>query len=141
MSTKARSEEMLNRASRWLKAAEAELNFGDYDNTVYLAQMAAETAAKAILTALGIDYPKEHDISGIFLTLEKRNDLPKWFRDYVPKISYAIKILAEIRGLAAYGYERGLSLQDFEKKAPETVKEARMVFENAKRLYNEIFKS
>jgi HEPN domain-containing protein len=99
--------------------------------------MAVETAAKAILTALGIDYPKEHDISGIFLTLEKRNDLPKWFRDYVPKISYAIKILAEIRGLAAYGYERGLSLQDFGKKAPET----RMVFKNAKRLYDEIFKS
>lgn len=130
---------MLERAKRWLSPAEAELKKEHFDNVIYLCQMCVETAAKAILTALGIDYPKEHDVSTVFKQLLERADLPLWFRENVAAISGVIKTLAQIRGDSAYGYERGLSPEYFRGKASESVESARVILEDCEKLLRQIF--
>jgi HEPN domain-containing protein len=130
---------MMDRAKRWLEDAESALKKGNYDDATYLSQMSVETAAKAVLIALAIDYPKEHDVSGVFKKLLTKPSLPGWFYDEIPKISDAIRNLAEIRGLAAYGYEHGMTLEDFKEKAPEFVKMALSTYESLSKLIKEIF--
>jgi len=130
---------MLGRAERWLSPAEAELNRGHFDNVIYLCQMCVETAAKAVFTALGIDYPKAHDVSIVFRQLSEREDLPLWFRGKVTAISAVIRSLAEIRGDAAYGYERGLSPEYFRGKALESIEAVRSTLNDCEKLLREIF--
>ncbi|KPV63685.1 MAG: HEPN domain protein [Candidatus Bathyarchaeota archaeon BA2] len=131
---------MLKRAKRWLSPAEVELKKGHFDNVIYLCQMCVETAAKAVFTALGIDYPKEHDVSMVFRQLSQRDDLPLWFRKNVFTISATIKSLAEIRGDAAYGYERGLSPVYFKGKALDSIKAVASILNDCEKLLREIFK-
>ena len=130
---------MLERAKRWLSPAGTELEKGHFDNVIYLCQLCVETTAKAVFTALGIDYPKEHDVSIVFRQLSERDDLPSWFRDNVAAISDVIKSLAEIRGDTAYGYERGLSPEYFEGKASESVKAAGSILNKCEKVLGEIF--
>ena len=131
---------MLERAKRWLSPAEVEVNKGHFDNVIYLCQMCVETTAKAVFTALGIDYPKEHDVSIVFRQLSERDDLPSWFRENVADISDVIKSLAGIRGDAAYGYERGLFPEYFKSKALDSIKAARSILNDCEKLLRQIFK-
>jgi HEPN domain-containing protein len=96
----------ISRANRWLKSAERALEDQRWDDVVYSAQMCVEQSTKSILLLLGIDYPKEHDVSDVFLELAQRNDLPEWFKEKIPFISKYIAVSAELRGLAGYGYEK-----------------------------------
>ena len=52
----------LGRARRWLQGARRALEDERWDDAVYAAQMASEHAAKAVLLALGIEFPKQHDV-------------------------------------------------------------------------------
>ena len=130
---------MLERAKRWLSPAGTELEKGHFDNVIYLCQMCVETATKSVLTALGIDYPKEHDVSMVFRQFSEREDLPSWFRENAATISEVIRSLAQIRGDAAYGYERGLSPEYFEGKASESVKAAESILNKCEKVLGEIF--
>ncbi|PUA34205.1 MAG: hypothetical protein B9J98_01030 [Candidatus Terraquivivens tikiterensis] len=55
----------LKRGWRWLRGAREALKDGR-DDVVYCSQMVVEHSSKAVLIALGIDYPREHDVSIAF---------------------------------------------------------------------------
>jgi HEPN domain-containing protein len=129
----------LKRAGRWLQGAEAALKDGRWDDVVYSAQMAVEQSAKAVLFALGIDFPKEHDVSDVFLQLSNRDDLPTWFRGDVETISNLIAELAEQRGLAGYGFELGIDAEYFKPYAPQVLENARAAYQKCSKLVQELF--
>lgn len=73
--------------------------------SIRLGQEAVELASKACLRALGIEYPKAHDVSD---ALEANRDkLPGWFRAALPSLVRASAWLAAQRGPAMYGDEVG----------------------------------
>ena len=130
----------IERAGRWLQGASRALEDARWDDAVYSSQMGVEQSAKAVLIALGIDFPKEHDVSIAFETLAKRSDIPEWFRRKVPEIVKAVAELAEIRGLAGYGFEEGIGVEYFKDYAPEALKKAMEVHEACSKLLKESFK-
>jgi len=131
----------IERAERWLRGAKAAFVEKRWDDVVYAAQMAVEQSTKAVLFALGIDFPKEHDVSEVFTGLTTRDDLPSDFRALVPPISAAIKELAEQRGLAGYGFEQGVTADYFEGYAPKTLQMAKETHTACKKLLSQIFTS
>ncbi len=130
----------LARARRWLQSAYRALEDKRWDDVVYSSQMAVEQSSKGVLIALGIDYPREHDVSDIFNELRNRRDLPKWFRNLVPNLSRNIAELAELRGLAGYGYEKGIDADYFKEYAPEAYNIAKNHVSICEKLLNELFK-
>lgn len=129
----------IDRAERWLRGAKAALTDRRWDDVVYAAQMAVEQSAKAVLFALGIDFPKEHDVSEVFTSLVTREDLPSDFRSRVPSISATVKELAEQRGLAGYGFEQGITVNHFKDYAPKALRAARGVYATCKKLLKKEF--
>jgi len=134
------AEAGIERAGRWLQGASRALEDARWDDAVYSSQMAIEQSAKAVLIALGMDFPKEHDVSIAFEILAKRSDVPEWFRRKVPEIVKAVAELAEIRGLAGYGFEQGIGVEYFKDYAPEAFKKATEVHEACSKLLKESFK-
>jgi len=63
------ARQMLDRAARWLQGAERALEDNRWDDVVYCAQMSVEISVKSVLLSIGIDYPKGHDVSDVFLQL------------------------------------------------------------------------
>jgi len=129
----------IERAWRWLQTAEEAFAGKRWDDVVYAAQMAVEQSSKAVLFALGIDFPREHDVSEVFGKLAGREDLPEWFRKSVSGICSAIRELAKQRGLAGYGFEQEITVDFFKDFAPEALREAREVHAACKKLLDQIF--
>ena len=88
-----------------------------------------------------IDFPKEHGVSIAFEDLAKRLDIAEWFRRKVPEIVKAVAELAEMRGLADYGFEQGIGVEYFKDYAPEAFKTAKEVHEACSKLLGETFKT
>jgi len=133
------AELMIGRAERWLQSPREALNGGRYDDAVYCAQMCAEHASKAALTVMGIEYPKVHDVSDVLMTIGPR--LPAWFRERLDEMCRILTELAEKRGLAGYGFEKGLDVSHFAEAAPVCVKEAEFVLENCRKLVENVKRS
>lgn len=91
------------RAQRCLKEAELALREKDYAGVVRRAQEALELAIKAVLRYLTVEYPKEHDVSGVLLQVENR--LPHHLKEKLQDIMDLSAELARVRGPALYGYE------------------------------------
>jgi len=113
--------EASERARRWLRDAARNLEEDVYDNAIYHSQMCVETSAKAVLIALGIDYPRDHDVSDVFRRLKERRDLPGWFAANIDYIASAIESLALKRGPSSYGYEHGIDPESFREEAGKQV--------------------
>ena len=129
----------IRRAWRWLQGAKRALEDKRWDDAVYCSQMAVEQSSKAILILLGIDYPKEHDISDVFIQLSSRQYLPLWFRENVKEMCSTISELSGLRGLAAYGYEKGMDEEYFADYAPEAYVRALNHYKACLRLLNELY--
>lgn len=129
METRHLAKLALERGGRWLKSAEAARREERYDDVVYSAQMCVEQSAKAVLLWVGIDYPKEHDVSGVFRQLEGLKSLPRWFRHRVPALARSISELAEQRGMAGYGFESGVTAEYFAPYADRALTQARACFD------------
>ena len=127
------ARQVLDRAGRWLQGAERALEDERWDDVVYSAQMAVEGSVKAVLLSIGIDYPKEHDASDVFLQLADREKIPSWFRKEVPEIADVMAKLAEQRGLAGYGFEQGITADYFKGYAPEALRSAKKVHSDCKK--------
>lgn len=130
----------IKRGARWLQGAKRALEDERWDDAVYSSQMAVEQVTKAVLIALGIDFPREHDVGGVFAQLSSRTDLPSWFRDEAPSISETISELAKQRGLAGYGFEMGINAEYFKEYAPQAFERAEKVYKSCVRLINELFR-
>ncbi|MFQ6075820.1 MAG: HEPN domain-containing protein [Candidatus Bathyarchaeia archaeon] len=129
----------IRRAGRWLQGAARAREDGRWDDVVYSSQMGVELSAKAVLIAFGIDFPREHDVSLVFDPLARRADIPRWFRDQVPAMSNTIAELAELRGVAGYGLERGIGVEYFKDYAPEALEAARNTHAACLRLLRQLF--
>jgi len=128
----------IRRAERWLKGAERALQDERWDDAVYCSQMAAEQSCKAVLILLGIEYPREHDVSPVLGTLSSIENLPEWFLAEIPEISSIISELAQVRGLAGYGYEQGVNHEYFKDYAPEAYRKALKVHKLCRKLIEEL---
>ena len=131
----------VERAGRWLQTAKEALDGKRWDDAVYASQMAVGQSSKAVLFALGIDFPREHDVSAVFITLAERGDLPAWFKKSVPDICDAIRELAKRRGQAGYGFEEGVTVDYFKDYAPQALQMAKKVYSACEKLLTQIFKS
>jgi len=123
----------MERAEDWLKSAERAFEDERWSDVVYSSQMATEQVIKAVFLALGIDYPKEHDVSDVLVDVVGKQKLPPLFQKEVPRIAEIAAELAEQRGLAGYGFEMGISREYFKDYAPEALQYAKKVFNVCKR--------
>ncbi|MEM1818481.1 MAG: HEPN domain-containing protein, partial [Nitrososphaerota archaeon] len=99
---KVRKLQLLKIAKSYLRQAEARLKDakdalaeGNYPYAVRLSQECVELSLKAVLKAVGIDYPKVHDVSDILLDIKER--FPEWFKAEIEFLRESSKILAKKR--------------------------------------------
>jgi len=129
----------IRRSARWLKSASRAMEDERWDDVVYSSQMAVEHASKAVLIALGIEYPKGHDVSAVFKQVSRIENVPGWFSSIVPELANNISELAELRGLAGYGYEKGLDADYFKDYAPKAYEMARKHYEACVKFLSELY--
>jgi HEPN domain-containing protein len=129
------AQDFMARATARLKAAQDALDRGDYPDVVRYSQECAEFSLKACLRLVGIEYPKEHDVSDILLASADRH--PKWFRKHIPEFAEISRILAEARGPSAYGDEaRGIPASAIfgEQEAKKALADTEKAYELSKKL-------
>jgi len=129
----------LKRSERWIEGAKGALSDSRWDDAVYSAQMCSEHAAKAVLISLGIDFPKQHDVSDVFVTLKGRGDLPSDFRRKVEEIAEKLANLAAERALAGYGFEEGIGVEYFEEVAPGAIEDAEFILQHCRKFVVDVF--
>jgi len=93
----------LRQAEARLKDAKDALLEGNYPYTVRLSQECVELSLKAVLKAVGIEYPKIHEVSDILADVGDR--FPEWFRMGLEFLRESSKILAKKREISLYGGE------------------------------------
>lgn len=130
----------IERAGRWLQGAKRAMDDHRWDDVVYSSQMAVEHSAKAVLLALGVHSPKQHDVSDILVGIADRKEIPDWFRRQIAQISDAVARLAEQRGLASYGFEHGIGVEYFRDFAPEALREAQEVHSACREALDELLR-
>lgn len=106
MNTEAMAQGYLEDAAYSLREAGEALAEERYHRAVRRAQESVELSLKAALRLLGVEYPREHDVSGVLSEVARYRDLPEWFRSELNAINMISKELAETRGPAFYGDER-----------------------------------
>ncbi|NHV99778.1 MAG: HEPN domain-containing protein [Thaumarchaeota archaeon] len=104
-------------AQSYLKQAEARLSDaedayreGNHPYAVRLSQECVELSLKAVLKAVGIEYPKVHDVSDVLLSVKQR--FPEWFQRELNHLSESSKILVKKRELSFYGGEEAFLSPD-----------------------------
>lgn len=131
-----------NGAKIRLETAENVINKKAYAYCVRQCQEAVELSLKAALRLLGIDFPKWHDVSEVFVSEKDR--FPDFFQNNIPKIASISKSLASKRELAMYGDEerKKSPLDIFNKKiADEALKNAKFCMEQVENLFELFFKT
>jgi len=93
----------LRQAEARLKDARDALLEGNYPYAVRLSQECVELSLKAVLKAVGIEYPKIHDVSDILLDVRER--FPEWFRVELGFLRESSKVLVKMREISLYGGE------------------------------------
>jgi HEPN domain-containing protein len=101
---------LLKVARAYLRQAEARLKDardafaeGNYPYAVRLSQECVELSLKAVLKAVGIEYPKIHDVSDILVDVGWR--FPEWFRAELGFLQETSRILVKKREISLYGGE------------------------------------
>ncbi len=92
---------MLQQGADRLETSVRVIERGNYAYTVRAAQECVELSLKAVLRLVGVEYPKQHDVSRVLLTFKER--FPKWFN--VEAYAEVSRLLAEKREPAMYGDE------------------------------------
>ena len=132
----------MRQAKARLEDAEDALQESNYPYTVRLSQECVELSLKAVLKAIGIEYPKVHDVSDVFTRIEGR--LPEWFRVEIPFLRESSKILVKKREISFYGGEEALlSPNDVisEEDAKDAAMRARKVYSLCDRLITQLEKA
>ncbi|MBA7651644.1 hypothetical protein ES703_59463 [subsurface metagenome] len=101
--------------------------------------MAVEQALKAILILYGIEYPKKHDISNIYLSL-KNKKVPEFFSENKDNHAKILNILVKKRGPAAYGYVEGINKNEFMKDAKNLKQDVENILNECEQLLLEFNK-
>jgi len=107
MNTLRMAQDFARRSARFLKEASLALSELDHATCVRRSQECVEMSLKGVLRLLGIEYPSQHDVSEVLLTLD-RSPLPGWFKEHLPYLAETSRSLAALRGPAMYGSEEEL---------------------------------
>ncbi|MEM2924750.1 MAG: HEPN domain-containing protein [Methanocellales archaeon] len=141
MNTRLMALDYIKRAGRFLKECISAFEDGDYPVAVRRAQECVELSLKAALRSIGVEYPREHDVSK---ALEVVGDkFPEWFSVKIPRFMEISRDLSKKRGLAMYGYEVEFkpASKIFDRGDGENaIACAREVFESCEKLIKMIFK-
>lgn len=97
------AEDYFRRATVRVKSAELAYSEKSYPDVVRYSQECVELSLKAALRAVGVEYPKEHDMSRILKAVKDR--FPEWFRRETEKIGDISRELADKRSPSLYGIE------------------------------------
>ena len=95
------AEAMVQQARDRLITAERAKAGGNHSYAVRSSQECVELRLKAALRAVGVEYPKKHDVSRVLLRIRGR--FPAWFA--VDDFARASRELLELREPAMYGDE------------------------------------
>jgi HEPN domain-containing protein len=97
------AQDLLARAGRCLREARAACDEGDYALCVRRAQEAIELAIKGLLRLVGIEFPREHDVSDVLVGSAGR--FPEPWREVLPELARRMREITPKRGPAMYGLE------------------------------------
>lgn len=97
------AEDHFRRARVRVKSAELAYSDEAYPDAVRYSQECVELSLKAALRAVGVEYPKEHDMSRILRAVKDR--FPEWFRREVERLGEVSRELADKRAPSLYGIE------------------------------------
>lgn len=129
----------LRQAEARLKDARDALFEGNYPYAVRLSQECVELSLKAALKAVGIEYPKIHDVSNILVDVKRR--FPEWFKAELGFLQESSRILAKKREISLYGGEEAfLSPEEVISRgdAEDATHRAGKTYELCKRLVDSI---
>jgi len=129
----------LRQAGARLKDARDALLEGNYPYAVRLSQECVELSLKAVLKAVGIEYPKIHDVSDILVDVEER--FPEWFRAELGFLRESSRVLVKKREISLYGGEEAfLSPEEVISRvdAEDATQRAGKTYELCKRLVDSI---
>ncbi len=126
--------------SRYIDAHNA-LKRGDYPDVVRYSQECVELSLKACLRAVGVEYPKVHDVGDILVV--NRDKFPSWLKSKLDEIVEISADLAAKRSPAMYGIEvAGKTSSELfsSEDALDALKKAELVYSCAKKFIEELFK-
>ena len=103
MKTNELARDYMARAKSRLNSARAALDRKEYPDVVRYSQECVELSLKASLRFVGVEYPREHDVSDVLTEVAGR--FPKWFRERVEELAGISRNLAVLRGPSTYGEE------------------------------------
>ncbi len=129
----------LRQAKARLKDAKEALLEANYPYAVRLSQECVELSLKAVLKAVGIEYPKIHDVSDIILDFKDR--FPKWFKTETEFLYQSSKILVKKRELSLYGGEEAFLTPEEvigKKDAQDSTKRAEKTYQLCEKLITQI---
>jgi HEPN domain-containing protein len=140
---------LLKIARSYLRQAEARLKYaqdsykeGNYPYSVRLSQECVELCLKAVLKAVGVEYPRVHDVSDVLLDFKNR--FPEWFQKELNYLSESSKVLAKKREPSFYGIEEDVLAPEEvmdEEDARDAVDRAVKTFYLCRKLVDELKKS
>lgn len=96
----------LRQAKARLEDAEDAIKEANHPYAVRLSQECVELSLKAVLKAVGIEYPKIHEVSDIFPEIIDR--FPDWFKTEVDFLRESSKLLFKKREPSLYGDDGAL---------------------------------
>jgi HEPN domain-containing protein len=111
----------------------------NYPYAVRLSQECVELSLKAALKAVGIEYPKVHDVSDVLLNVKQR--FPSWFQAELDYLAESSKTLVKKRELSFYGGEDAFLSPDeviCEADAKDAVERAEKAYYLCRKLIEEI---
>ncbi len=133
-------------AKSYLRQAEARLRDAvdavqekNHPYAVRLSQECVELSLKGVLRAVGIEYPRVHEVSDILPRIKDR--FPDWFKDEVDFLRESSRSLFKKREPSLYGNEAGILSPDevmSSSDAEDGVRRAERTHEVCQRLVAEL---
>lgn len=103
MTSEAMARDLLGRAGRCLREARAAHDEGDHALCVRSSQEAIELAIKGLLRLVGIEFPREHDVSDVLVSSQGR--FPEAWREVLPELARRMREITPKLGPAMYGLD------------------------------------
>ena len=103
MNSEVMAGDLLARSGRCLRETRAAYDEADYALCVRRAQETIELAIKGLLRLVGIEFPREHDVSAVLLSSADR--FPEPWREALPELARRMREITPKRGPAMYGLE------------------------------------
>jgi HEPN domain-containing protein len=140
MRTDEMAKSYLRRAESRRIAAKAALDREAFPDVVRYSQEVVEMSLKAVLRAVGIEYPRDHEVSTVLLAEKKR--LPPDLADDLARLTGISSKLLDARGPAMYGDEEsGIPPEELfnREDAEASLRDARDVYRTCQGAIDRLF--